>query len=78
MSRDTVVKVVDDKHLQVSAICTVTNEPYEVVIDYSAWKEWHSGKRIQDAFPSLAPEQREFLLSGITPEEWKKLFGSEP
>jgi len=32
---------------------------------------------IQDAFPNLNIEQREFLLSGITPQEWNNTFGEE-
>ena len=32
---------------------------------------------IQDAFPNLNVEQREFLLSGITPQEWNNTFGEE-
>lgn len=30
---------------------------------------------IQDALPELNPDQREFLISGTTPEEWEELFG---
>lgn len=30
---------------------------------------------IQDAFPSVSTDNREFMISGITPEEWKQLFG---
>ena len=29
---------------------------------------------IQDCFPYLSPEDREFIMSGITPEEWKSMF----
>ena len=32
---------------------------------------------VQDAFPNLDKEQREFLISGITPDEWNKTFGEE-
>ena len=32
---------------------------------------------IQDAFPNLNAEQREFILSGITPQEWNDTFGEE-
>jgi len=32
---------------------------------------------VQDAFPNLNAEQREFLLSGITPQEWKDTFGED-
>ena len=41
------------------------------------WYKWiHEGKLAQDAFPFLAHEQREFLISGITPVEWNEMFGA--
>ena len=39
------------------------------------WVE--SGKLIQDVMPDLNDNQREFLMSGITPEEWDDMFGEE-
>jgi len=30
---------------------------------------------VQDAFPNLDIGQREFLISGITPQEWEETFG---
>jgi hypothetical protein len=36
------------------------------------------GRRmIQDIFPNLPADEREFLLSGTTPEEWKAIFGGD-
>jgi hypothetical protein len=32
------------------------------------------GVLIQDAFPQLAKEQREFIKTGITSEEWDEMF----
>jgi hypothetical protein len=32
---------------------------------------------VQVAFPSMSDEDREFLITGITPNEWKHLFPSE-
>jgi hypothetical protein len=32
------------------------------------------GAMIQDALPFLNADQREFLLSGLTPEMWDELF----
>jgi hypothetical protein len=32
---------------------------------------------IQDAFPDLSPDDREFLMTGITPEEWDSLDEDE-
>ncbi len=39
---------------------------------------WKSGVLIQDAFPQLSASAREFILSGMTDEEWDELFGDEP
>jgi len=33
-------------------------------------QEWMAGKYIQDAFPTLSTDEREFIKTGITPEEW--------
>lgn len=38
---------------------------------------YDSGAKIQDAFPFLSSDEREFLISGLTPETWNKLFGDE-
>ena len=32
---------------------------------------YESGVLLQDAFPHLSPPDREFIKSGITPEEWQ-------
>lgn len=32
---------------------------------------WEDGCLIQDAMCNVSAEDREFLISGITPEEWK-------
>ena len=37
----------------------------------------HNGLLIQEAFPELTADEREFLLSGITPEEWTEVFPPE-
>ena len=34
-------------------------------------------KLIQDEFPELSAEQREFLMTGITPAEWLAMFPPE-
>jgi len=31
----------------------------------------------QQAFPNMKAEDREFLMSGITPEHWNKMFPKE-
>lgn len=33
------------------------------------------GFLLQDVFPDLTPPQREFIKTGITPDEWEETFG---
>lgn len=35
---------------------------------------WRNGKLIQDAMPNLTPAEREFIKTGVTPEEWNETF----
>ena len=35
---------------------------------------WRAGVVIQNAFPNASADDREFLITGITPEEWKEMF----
>lgn len=36
------------------------------------------GRRlVQDIFPDLDADRREFLISGITPEKWRETFGGD-
>ncbi len=33
--------------------------------------------RIQDAFPDLSDDQREFILTGLTSDDWDEIFGDD-
>lgn len=47
----------------------------EIPITQEQWRDHvKSGKLIQNSFPQLTAEQREFLISGTTQEEWDALF----
>lgn len=53
-----------------------TGEFNEMDIDltveqYLAWVDGRT-PNIQEAFPHLSDDEREFLISGATPEEWEK------
>ena len=41
---------------------------------YNAWEQ---GTLVQVALPHLSPDEREFVMTGITPEEWADNFGEE-
>jgi hypothetical protein len=37
-------------------------------------KDYLGGLKVQDAFPFLSPNEREFLMTGMLPEEWEEAF----
>ena len=38
-------------------------------------KQYNAGAMVQTAFPYLNSTEREFMISGLTPEEQKAIFG---
>lgn len=61
--------------VEISRVCSVTKEKYTVIVPNSRYQEWRTGALIQNVFPELSSDEREFLISGTTPAEWNKLFG---
>lgn len=49
----------------------------EVDVTEAQLQAYRDGALIQDACPHLPDDLREFLITGITPEEWKAHFGDE-
>lgn len=39
--------------------------------------KWKKGMLIQKAMPQLTSDEREFLITGSTPEEWISAMGAE-
>ena len=46
----------------------------EISITQKQLDDWNSGTLIQKAMPNISPDDREFIMTGITPEEWYNLF----
>lgn len=53
--------------------CHVTGEIYSIPILYVSFEIWRDGGIIQNVFSELSIDEREFLLSGYTPEEWAEM-----
>jgi len=50
----------------------------DLPVTMSQMKRFYSGKAsIQNIFPDLSPSQREFILTGITEEEWDANFDAD-
>jgi hypothetical protein len=35
---------------------------------------WEQGELVQNAMPNLSADEREFIMTGITPTEWDEMF----
>lgn len=58
-------------------LCKVTGKEYVVAVPREGYNKWKNGMLIQDALPELNTNQREFLISGISPEGWELMFGTD-
>lgn len=56
--------------------CIVTGKLYSVIVQKRSYVAWQQGELVQNAFPELSKEDREFLISGTSPEGWKEIFGN--
>ena len=56
--------------------CPFTGKQNELEIDVTEEQllKWQNGTLIQNAMPNLTPDEREFIMTGITAEEWDKTF----
>lgn len=78
---DIIDAVVTNKNtIFVTGICpfdSMTKE-HELNISPDLWivgiDKYQTGATMQDAFPTMSPSDREFLISGFTPTEWNAIF----
>lgn len=47
----------------------------EIDITEAQMVEWQQGALIQNAMPNISDDEREFILTGLLPDEWEALFG---
>lgn len=45
------------------------------MVPSEGFARWQAGEPIQRAMPEVPAEEREFLISGISPNGWHKAFG---
>lgn len=65
--------------MQVTKTSKMTGKEHtrEIAITPDQMARWKAGAFIQDVCPHLSPDDREFLISGTTPEEWEATFGGQ-
>jgi hypothetical protein len=62
--------------MQISKRSMATGELNTMVLDITQDQihAWHGGMLVQDAMPQLSADEREFLMTGMTPAEWNEMM----
>lgn len=69
------LNILDPDNIEVTATSMITGKQHtmKLPITFQQFLQWEEGgETIQEVFPHLTPSQREFLMTGITDEEWDK------
>ena len=67
-----------EKHvIAKTSILSGKEHELEMTFDMADYVKWQTGTLIQDAMPYLKADEREFLMTGITAEEWDLTFNDE-
>ena len=69
------VELIGDSMARVTGPCKFTGEEYNCVVPADGLARFIEGEHAQDALPSISADDREFLISGISPTGWKQAFG---
>jgi len=49
----------------------------EIDVSIDEIRAWEDGELPQNAMPRLTSDECDFITTGITPEEWRDVFGDE-
>lgn len=74
-----VTKFLPDGTCEVEACSVFSGKLHKktLAITREQFVSWQNGALIQNAMPKLSPEEREFLLTGTTQEEWDEAMAEE-
>ena len=49
----------------------------DIDITTDQFLSWIDGSLIQDVMPDISADEREFIMTGTTPDEWDAMFGED-
>jgi len=63
--------------MQITRTSRLSAETHVMEIDVTQEQidKWEGGMKIQDAMPNIGSDEREFIMTGITPTEWDIAMG---
>lgn len=56
-----------------TSVLTGITRTVDLPVTKAELERWSNGELIQYVFPHLSDDDREFLMTGITPEEWDSI-----
>lgn len=59
------------------SVFTGKTRTVEIPVTVEQMAAFERGELIQRAMPNLTDDQREFILNGVTAEEWDEFMGAE-
>jgi hypothetical protein len=68
----------DPKHVIASGECPMCGEDITLKLEVAQLRQWHrmgGNLSVQQAFPTLSPDDREFLISQTCGKCYDRLFG---
>ena len=65
--------------MNITKISGLTGNTHTMDIDVTMaqLEAWRGGELIQRVMPNLSTDDREFLMTGSTPQEWDDVFGGD-
>lgn len=66
--------------VEVTQISPITKKSNTLILEVTfekfekSLKKWNAGTMIQSAFPYLDADEREFILTGISSQDWNNIF----
>lgn len=59
------------------SVLTGRERTFDIDVTEEELEQWQTGMLIQDAMPHLTSSEREFLMTGITDDEWVGITSSK-
>ncbi len=69
------IEIVSIGFVKVSGKCKLNGKNYSCIVPSEGYARFMKGEHAQTALPRISAEDREFLISGISPAGWKEAFG---
>ena len=65
---------INHKEVTIITACPLCGHANEVEVNEDDYWDWQDGELVKNAFPYLAPSEREMLISGTCPKCWNNMF----